>query len=75
MFRGVFSGALRDSSGSTAAAAKCSLILSGLVRSSSSWALSLANVKQPSTETLHVCGVSIILCMILCISQGIHNVF
>ncbi|XP_045126052.1 uncharacterized protein LOC123513172 isoform X2 [Portunus trituberculatus] len=54
--RGVFSGALRDSSASTAAAAKCSLILSGLVRSSSSWALSLVNVKQPSTETLHVCG-------------------
>ncbi|XP_063871498.1 uncharacterized protein LOC135106420 isoform X3 [Scylla paramamosain] len=54
--RGVFSGALRDSSAPTAAAAKCSLILAGLVRSSSSWALSLANVKQPSAETLHVCG-------------------
>lgn len=60
MFRGVFSGALRDSSASTAAAAKCSLIVSGLVRSSSSWTLSLANVKQPSTETLHACGVSIL---------------
>lgn len=59
MFRGVFSGALRDSSAPSAAAAKCSLVTSGLVRSSSSWALSLANVKQPNPEALYACAVSI----------------
>ncbi|XP_050693737.1 uncharacterized protein LOC126984229 isoform X3 [Eriocheir sinensis] len=54
--RGVFSGALRDSSTPNAAAAKCSLITDGLVRSSSSWALSLANVKQPTPEALYACA-------------------
>lgn len=59
LFRGVFSGALRDSSAPSAAAAKCSLITDGLVRSSSSWALSLASVKQPTPEALYACAVSI----------------